>query len=472
MEILQLPDATPLISIRMVFRTGAAFDPAGKAGCAWLTALMLSSGGTRNRTWAEILEAFFPMAVHVGASVGKEMTAFTMDTHHDNLDASYSLLREMLIFPGFREEDFERLRDDAVNWLEVYLSGQNDEELAKEALGIAIFRGHPYAHTNVGTIKSLRAMTLDDLRAFHRAQYTQHRLVIGIGGGYPEDFADRMKRDFSALPAEAVPLEPVGRPSEPTRTSALLIEKPARSVAISFGYPIEVVRGHADYAALLLAVSCLGQHRQSSGRLFQSMRQLRGLNYGDYAYIEHFPGGMYALEPAPNLVRRCQIFEVWIRPVERDKAHFALRLALHELERLITDGLTEEEFLRTRSFLSKYANLMIQTRSMELGYRIDSLVYGTEYYADYLRKELAALTRAKVNEAVRRHLRTERIVITMAGQGMAELREALASDAVSPVTYESPKTDALLAEDRAVAMRPLRIERGDITVMPVEDLFA
>ena len=64
------------------------------------------------------------------------------------------------------------------------------------------------------------------------------------------------------------------------------------------------------------------------------MREKRGLNYGDYAYIEYFPRGMFLMEPPPNLARHYQIFQVWIRPVEPPTAKFALRLALFELDKL------------------------------------------------------------------------------------------------------------------------------------------
>ena len=87
-------------------------------------------------------------------------------------------------------------------------------------------------------------------------------------------------------------------------------------------------RGHPDFAALLVARTYFGQHRMSFGHLFQRMREVRGLNYGDYAYIEYFPRGMNLFEPEPNLARSSQIFQIWIRPVEPPTAVFALRLAL------------------------------------------------------------------------------------------------------------------------------------------------
>ena len=68
-----------------------------------------------------------------------------------------------------------------------------------------------------------------------------------------------------------------------------MVEKDTRSVAYSMGFPIDVKRGHPDYPALLVAQAYFGQHRTSGGRLYKRMREIRGLNYGDYAYIEYFP---------------------------------------------------------------------------------------------------------------------------------------------------------------------------------------
>jgi zinc protease len=165
---------------------------------------------------------------------------------------------------------------------------------------------------------------------------------------------DRVKKDFEALPAlpkgAPTPRE-MPRPRSAGSPQALLIEKQTRSVAFSLGTPLDVKRGDPDFLALLVAQSYLGQHRVSGGRLFDRMRDLRGLNYGDYAYIEYFPRGMFRFEPEPNLARQQQIFQIWIRPVPPEAAHFALRLAMFELDKLIREGLTPEAFERTRSFL-------------------------------------------------------------------------------------------------------------------------
>ena len=175
-SVLQ-PGTSPLIVFRILFLTGAAFDPAGKEGLASLTAAMLAEGGSRTKTYQQIVDAMYPMATSVNWQVDKEMTVFSGTTHVDNLDKYYALLKDMLLDPGFRQEDFTRVRDAAVNFLKVSLRESNDEELGKEYLYNVIYAGHPYGHHNRGTITSLQKLTLDDVRAFYREHYTRANLA-------------------------------------------------------------------------------------------------------------------------------------------------------------------------------------------------------------------------------------------------------------------------------------------------------
>src|SRR5215471_19004765 len=139
-----LPGSSPLVTFRILFMTGSAFDPPGKEGLASLTASMLAEGGTRSMSYDQIVQALYPMASSVNAQVDKEMTVFSGTTHIENLDRYYALLKDMLLDPGFRPDDFKRLRDDALNFLKVSLRESNDEELGKEHLYNVIFAGHAY----------------------------------------------------------------------------------------------------------------------------------------------------------------------------------------------------------------------------------------------------------------------------------------------------------------------------------------
>jgi zinc protease len=469
-RIVQLPGKSPLVTLRFVFTTGSAADPSDKPGAAHLTGELLGNGGTKDLTYKQIVDAMYPMATSVEVYSDKEMTTFVGETHVDNLDKFYGLMRDMILHPGWRPDDFERVRDDSVNALKVSLRGNNDEELAKEELYNIIYNHQPYGHENLGTVSALQKITLADLQTFYREHYTQASLIIGIAGGYPPEFVARVTRDFATLPAgSAVPISV--EPQQITHNRVTLVQKDTRSVAWSLGYPIDVKRGNPDFPALLLMSSWLGQHRESGGRLFGRMRELRGLNYGDYAYIEYFPGGMFRFEPAPNLARNGQIFQIWIRPVEPPNAVFALRLALFELDKMVKNGLSQADFEKTRSFLSKYVNILTKTKSAELGYAIDSAYYGIPNYNEYIKTALAKLTVDDVNAAIRKHIRSENIQIVGVAKDTDAITTALTGTGATPIQYNSPKPQDVLEEDKAVERWPLHLRKEDVTVVPVDAVF-
>jgi zinc protease len=466
-----LPSKSPLVTFRIVFTTGSASDPAGKAGLAYLTAMMLANGGTADLTYKQLVDAFYPMAGGVATQVDHEMCTFSGATHVDNLTEYYKLLRGMLLTPGWRADDFKRVKDDAINALKVGLRGNNDEELAKEVMYANLYEGTSYGHYPGGSVSALEKITLDDVKEFYHSQYTQSHLMLGIAGGYSQTFLDNMKKDFHKLPENAGFQPRIAAPRQIDGTRVVIVEKDTRSVAYSIGFPIAVTRGHPDYAALLLVSSYLGQHRMSSGVLYDRMREQRGLNYGDYAYIEYFPRGMFLMEPQPNLARQQQIFQLWIRPVEPPTAKFALRLALFELDKLCREGLSTEDFERSRGFLGKYVNVLTKTKRAELGYAIDSAYYRINQYNDYLKTHLATLTLEDVNRAIKAHLRTNRLVISVVSRNGEDLKRQLADEDASPMTYNSPKPAAITEEDKTVEKWPLHLRAADITVKPVAEVF-
>jgi zinc protease len=471
MRTVTLPDKSPVITLRVVFTTGAAVDPTDKPGVADLTAAMLSGGGTKDLAYQQLVDAMLPMAASVASQVDQEMTTFSGATHVDNLDDYYKLFRAMLLEPGWREDDFKRIKDNAINSLRVGLRGNNDEELGKEVLYTALYRGTPYGHYSAGTVSALEKITLDDLKQFYKRHYTQSNLILGVAGGYPAAFLERLKKDFSTLPEkDATPALAVN-PQTPDHTRAMIVEKNTRSVAYSLGFPIDVKRGDPDYPALLVMQSYLGPHRLSGGRLFQRIREVRGINYGDYAYIEYFPRGGNLMEPSPNLARRSQIFQIWIRPAEPPQAAFTLRLAVYELTKLVKDGISQEDFERTKAFVSKYVNVLTKTKRAELGYAVDSLYYGIPDYNSYIKNAVAKLTRDQVNATIRKHLRADRLQIVAVSANAEALRQQLIGAGPSPIQYNSAKPPDILAEDKIVEKFDIGLRPQDVEIVPVDRIF-
>lgn len=470
MRVLGIPSKSPLVTFRFVFTAGSAADPVDKPGLSYLTAMMLGNSGTKELTYRQVEDALYPMASSIDVQVDKEMVTFSGTTTIDNLQPYYKLLRSMLLAPGWRAEDFERVREDAVNSIQVGLRA-NDEELGKEVLYANIYDGTPYGHYQAGTVASLQKLTLEDCKHFYHTQYSQNHLILGVSGGYSPAFLEKVKQDFRTLPAAGDFRPREKPPSLIDANRAVVVEKDTRSVAISIGFPISVLRSTRDYVPLLVASSYLGQHRMPGGVLYEQMREKRGLNYGDYSYIEYFPRGMYQMEPSPNLSRRYQLFQIWVRPVEPANTKFAIRLALYELNDLIKNGIPADGFTQTRDFLAKYVNFLTRTQSAALGYGLDSLYYSMTNYSTFLKTQLANLTREQVNAAVRRHWRADRLVIVVVGKDGEALKKELASDDPSPIHYNSPKSADILEVDKVVEKWPLNLTQDSITVVPASGVF-
>ncbi|HET9480405.1 MAG TPA: insulinase family protein, partial [Candidatus Polarisedimenticolia bacterium] len=189
------------------------------------------------------------------------------------------------------------------------------------------------------------------------------------------------------------------------------------------------------------------------------------------AYLEHFPRGMVQFQPDANLARQRQVFQVWIRPVEPENGHFALRIALFELKKLIENGLSQEDFENTRSFLDKYASLMATRQSAQLGYSLDGEYYGTGEFVPWVRGQLASLTRDMVNQAIRSHLSWENVAIVAVTKDAEALRDAIVGNKPSPIAYNAPKPPDVLEEDKRIERFALKIGPESARVVDIEKVF-
>ncbi len=470
--LLNVP-ADPTISFSLQFAVGSQNDPPGKEGLAFLTAEMLVDAATETRSLDEILAALYPLAAGYDMRVDLERSTLTGRVHRDNLDAYLELFTDAFLKPAFDEDDFERVRNDAVTAIENTLRYSSDEELGKAALHEAVFRGTPYAHLSMGTVSGLRSVTLDDVREFYERHYTRANLLLGVGGGFDDAVVERVRAAVGQLPAGTPTSPPAITPAPIEGRSVVFIDKPGADASISFGFPLDLRRGERDFYALWIANSWLGEHRNQASHLFNVIRELRGLNYGDYSYIEEFPEGGERSMPPVNVPRRMQLFEVWIRTLPNSQAPFALRAAMRELQLLIDNGLTAEQFELTRTFLKKYSLHFAETTAARLGYAMDDRFYGLEAegHLARFRRMLDELTLEDVNGAIKRHWQTDNLVIAVVTGEAASLRSVLASGAATPITYATPKPDSILAEDRIIEAWPLDLSENRMTAIPVAEAF-
>ena len=474
-RFLEQKSVLPNVMMKFLFTVGSAADPKGKEGLAQLAASMITEAGSKEMRIDEINKALYPIAGGFGNLVDKEMTTFTAVVHKDNIDKFLPIVLPQLLAPGFREEDFQRLKDQQLNALEQDLRNNNEEELGKEQLQNVIFEGTPYGHTVLGTVAGLESITLDDVKKFVDANYNASNVVVGLSGDYPDTLKDRLTADLGALGAGEEEKTLAGlapfKGKSPQGLQVQIVEKETRATAISMGHPIPITRNAADFAALNVARAWLGEHRASMSHLYDRIREARGLNYGDYAYIEYFNRPGFQFFPSPNIARRNQIFEIWIRPVVPENAQMAMRIALYETQKFIDNGLSQEDFDKARDYMMKNVYLLTANQNQRLGYALDSWWYGMGDYVDTMRAAYAKLTREDVNRAIKKYLSAKNLQVVIIAKDAEGLRETLLEDEPSSIQYDAPKPE-LAEEDKVIGSYQLNLEPEDVTIVDVNDVFA
>jgi zinc protease len=477
---LKLPNSNKVV-VKLMFRNGSISDPAGKEGLTFTTASLLTQGGTEDRSYSEIQDKLFPMAADYSSSVDKEVSVFTFSVHTDFLDEFYPILSSIMLRPAFDEADFKRVTVNQQNFVDQVIRASSDENYSKMALEDLLFRGSNYQHMKQGKSVSVKNITLDDVKQHYQNFFTRNNLAIGIAGNYPADFLKKLKADMNNLSDMKPNLPQPGKANMPEGINVEIVSKEnAFGSAIYTGFPLDITRSGDEFAALMVANSYLGEHRKSYGKLYRKIRATRSMNYGDYTYIEWYDnGGRYQLPPS-GVPRSSNYFAIWIRPVQIAKqlkqqyeeladikighAHFALRMAIREIDMLVKNGMSKEDFETTRTFLRSYIKLYAQTPAQQLGYSMDSKFYERRNYLKEMDALLAKLTVEDVNKAVKKYWQVENMFITIVtDQSEAEsLAESLRNNIPSPMSYsnlvKSGLPEDILKEDDVVANYKLNVK--------------
>ncbi len=453
----------PIVSFRLVFRTGSVDDPAGKEGLTALTTRVLVEGGTKALSASELLDALFPMAAELDADTDKELTVIAGRVHKDKLDRFLAIFTDVLLNPRLDPKEHERLRGEQLNAIKTRLRGENDEELGKVALDELLYKGHPYRHYTGGTVKGLEATTLEDVKAHWQRVFSQDRLVIGLAGAVDAALEKKVKDAFAKLPATgaARPVLPAG---PGVRGHTVIVQRETASTAGSFGFTWDLRREDPDYPAVALAMSYFGEHRQEHGVLFQEVRDKRGLNYGTYAYAEHYRQEGWSSTPRTNVARSTQEMTIWLRPVEAKHGVFATRVVLDSLQGLLERPIPAEKWETARGFLAGATRIWAQTDQRRLGYAIDDLLYGTKDGLERLREATRTVTAEQAQAALKRRLSAGALNFAFVTKEAKGLQDALASQAPTPITYPSPKPAEVLEHDKAIAVQPLPMHAGSIVI--------
>ncbi len=485
-EVVELkqPNSGKMV-VKLMFRNGSICDPEGKEGLTALTAAMISEGGTSEMSSSQIKDVTYPWAASWYASVDKEVTVLTFQFHKDFLDEFTDIMLGLVLDPAFSQDDFSRLHSNQENYVNEIIRASSDEEYSKKALEDLLFRNTNYQHMVEGTTAGLKNITIDDVKEHYLSYFTKDNLMLGVAGNFDTAYLEQLKTKLAGLPELEAQLPLPGRANRPGGLQVEIISKEnALGSAIFTGYPLYLTRKNDEFAALMVANSWLGEHRKSYSRLYKKIREERSMNYGDYTYIEWYENGGRNMLPPPGVPRLSNYYSIWVRPVQTAEglkkqyeeladievghAHYAIRMALKEMQKLVDNGMSEEDFQLTRDFLRSYTKLYIQTPARQLGYLMDSRFYSRTDFISEVDELLAELTVEDVNDVMRKYWQTDNMYIAIVtDDSEAEpLKNSLLKNTPSPMSYsdalKATLPEEILKEDEQVAIYPLNVTTVDI----------
>ena len=396
--LVELPDSSsPNVYLQATVHAGSAWDPTGKEGLAHLVANSLVDAGAGDRSAPEVREALYITGNDMQVVVGREMVSLRLRCHIDHQALCAEVFLDTLTQPRFDTADVERLREDAHYRVSEGLLGDT-EAMGEEAFNALIWSAHPYGHPVQGLAGSLETLDADDVRGFYAEHYLRGTVTVGLAGNWQPETSQSLTVGLERLSGTLPPELPLLQPEPLEGRTLMAVDTDTAVTGVHFGHPIRLGRDDADYPALVVAMTALGAHRQSFGRLFRTLRTTRGLNYGTYAYVEPYVQRGWSSMPQQGVWRRQSHFYVWIRPTSLENGPFALRLALAEVDRLIDDGLESEEFEDTRSYLQGWIPLLAQDPGQRLAFELEARATGMPNFLDLV-QHLPNLDRAEVNAA-------------------------------------------------------------------------
>ena len=269
--------------------TGSRHEAAAQSGAAHFREHMAFKS-TQNRTTDQLARQIDAVGGQMNAYTTKESTCFYARCLDSHLEQVIDLLCDMLFHSSFLPEEVNTERGVILEEIGMYRD--TPEDLVAERLSAAVYKGHSLARPILGTKKTLDAMTGEWLRAYRREHYRPDRIVVSLAGSFSDAAVSELKSRFSSLSGTPTPaIRPAVYQSAIT-TRRKAIEQNHLIVA----FPSLSFLDERRYAMHLMS-SILGGG--VSSRLFQEVREKRGLCYTVYSYIaDHEDTGLLGLYTA------------------------------------------------------------------------------------------------------------------------------------------------------------------------------
>jgi predicted Zn-dependent peptidase len=307
------------VSLGFWIGTGSRGETEAQAGLSHLLEHLLFKGSARYAS-LEIDQIFDGMGAEINAGTGKETTSVYARIIDEHVPRAFDVISDMVFAPALTEIDAER----AVILEEIAMYEDDPQEKIFDLLGQAVFAGHPLGRAIIGYAPVIAGVSAAEIRRFHASRYQPENVVIAAAGAVDHDalvsLADAALPRDGARGGSAEP--PLVIPAPPTPTAGVLFErKETEQFHLCLGGPGLSRHDERRFALRVLDTIFGGT---SSSRLFQEVRESRGLAYSVYSFTNAFQDsgelGLYLGTRAENLGEAMQVVDAELARMRREPA--------------------------------------------------------------------------------------------------------------------------------------------------------
>ncbi len=394
----------PLVSYRLAFRVGAAFDPPEIPGLIDLLAGLMPEG-TASRTSREIADEIARMGASISAGANSDYTIVAASALSQFNDPVMDLLAEVALEPSFPEN-------------EVALAKQNTKEslrqqraqpsfLASEMVARVMFGDHPYSVV-APTTESIDRASRDELVRFHRTKLVPNNAVfIVVGNVRYDDILKRTESLFSTWQRGEDVVANFPAPPVRTKRTAYLIDRHGSAQSNIVIANSGIIKTNPDYFSMLLMHTVIGAN--ASSRLFMNLREDKGYTYGAYSNLD-------ARRSAGTF--RCTA-EVRT-PVTGD----SIKEFLYELDRIRKEPVSAKEIADAKSYLTGVFPIRLETQEglTDQLVQIKMLNLPDDYLERY-RDRVQAVTVEDIQRIAQRYVKPDEAALIVVGDGASVLEQ-------------------------------------------------
>ncbi len=392
----------PVLTVQALVNSGQIYEPEAKAGLADLVGGLLDEGIEDDRGRRRSGDEIAGDVEFVGGQYGTSANGVSVKVLSEHADVAFNTVRDLLRYPSFPKERFEKLREDQL--AEIESMDQEPSRIARRLFYESVYKGHPLHHPVIGYKETVKGLTLEDVEAYHRRHFRPENTIISIVGDLdPATAIEEIRTRFGSWTGEgawkAPTLIPALRQTEPR---PVLHTFKAQQVRIHLGH-VGIERRNPDLPALRVTEMILLTSPGFTNRLARNVRDLQGLAYDVNGSIT----GGAGLVACP--------FQVVLGVEAKDKDK-GLKAVMKELEEFLKDGPTAEEVKDAKDYL--LASFVSSWETVEdlADYLLTVERYGLgeNYASDYYRA-VKAVTPAEVLRVARKYIDLKNLTTVVVG---------------------------------------------------------